>query len=300
MLLNPRLNFIYSEITKDLPEKMTPKLKISEFVVNVSACSSSGKPSFIGNTSLTLLFTFNLQRLNNFKPDENASGSLFGLMYSGTLIVLGFDLEISNGKTSLKDNFPTEIDLCGGFIVGNGGSGEDHFKDIFKDIDITDNPILLKCNQENGFSLTATLCKNGQLEDIQFEIVSEAQLYQEFFFVRLIGFIEVAFENTSKSIKQELVNVRKKLSFGNVLFKLQGRDIFFDNNNFIGLGSDSKLLDVLEKSIKIEEPVGKGKGKKDKEKELNDFQIVNVECFVKKSEINEKSERLALRISIGE
>lgn len=237
-----------------------------------------------------------MQRLSAFKPDENASGSLFGLMYSGTLIVLGFDFEVSNGKTNLKDNFPTEIDLCGGFIVGDVGS-EDHFKDIFKDIDITDNPVLLKCSNENGFSITATLCKNGQLEDIKFEIVSESQLYQEFFFVRLIGFIEVAFENNSKSIKQELVNVRKKLSFGNVLFKLQGRNIFFDNNNFIGLDSESKLLDVLEKSIKVEEVVGKGKSKK--EKELNDFQIVNVECLVKKSEINEKSERVALRISIG-
>ena len=237
---------------------------------------------------------YNIQRLSAFKPDENASGSLFGLMYSGTLIVLGLDLELSNGKTNLKDNFPTEIDLCGGFITGGFN---DHFQDIFKDIDITDNPVLLKCNHKDGFQLSASLCKNGQFEEIKYETVSEAQLYQEFFYVRLLGYIEVVFENNPKSIKKELVNIRKKLSFGNVLFKLQDKNIFFDNNNFIGLDADSKLIDVLEKSNKTVEAVSKGKAKK--EKDLNDFQIVNVECLVKKSEINEKSERVALRISIG-
>lgn len=216
-------------------------------------------------------------------------------MYSKNLIILGFDLESSSDKLNFKkmqDNFATELDLCGLFKFGDCSDAEVHMQEILINVDITDNPILLKCQQKDDeFELKASQWKNGKLEDIEYEIFTEEMIYQQFIMTRLLGYIEIAAEANEKSIKHEFQTIRKKLAFGNVLFRLQSKSIFFNNNNIVGMPMESLMSDLLELVRKKTEVVDK---KSKKEIPPTDFHVINIDCLVKKSDENEKNQRAAL------
>lgn len=215
-------------------------------------------------------------------------------MYSKNLIILGFDLE-STDKLNFKkmqDNFPTELDLCGLFKFGDCTDAEAHMQEILVNVDITDNPILLKCQQKGeSFELKASQWKNGKLEEFEYEIFTEEMIYRQFVMTRLLGYIEIAAEANEKSIKQEFQHMRVKLAFGNVLFQLQNSRIYFNNNEVVGMKMESLMSDVL--SIVRKKDDGED-SKKKKEVSPTDFHIVNIDCLVKKSDENEKNQRAAM------
>lgn len=204
---------------------------------------------------------------------------------------MGFDLESSDilNFKKMQDNFPTEIDLCGLFKFGECSDTEAHMQEILSCIDITDNPILLKCSH-NGDDLKASQYRNGKLENIDYEIISEDILYRQFFYARLLGYVEVPIDSNEKSIKHEFLNVRKKLASGNVIFRCQNQSIFFDTNNVIGMNQESVMLDLLD-MIKEKKEDGK-KSKKDQAP--FDFTTININCLIKKSDENEKNNRATL------
>lgn len=225
-------------------------------------------------------------------------GGLFGVMYSKNLIIMGFDLESSAEKLNFKnmqDNFPTEIDLCGLFKFGDCTDAEAHMQEILTNVDITDNPILLKC-QQNGdeFELNVSQWKNGKLEEIQFEVFTEEMIYRQFLMVRLLGYIEIASEASVKSVQKEFQDIRVQLASGNVLFQLQKQKVFFNNNNTIGMQENSLMSDLSEIVKKKDESEEISNKKSKKDVAPVDFQVVNIECLVKKSDENEKNQRAAL------
>lgn len=135
-------------------------------------------------------------------------------MYNNTLIVLGFNL-VSEKKDllNIQNNFPTEIDFCGMIDFDmHDDSNETYLTDIFHSIDITDNPILIKCKPGNSSSLQASVYKHGNLEGIKFDIMPEEDLYNEFFFARLQCYLELNCDKTEKSIADNMFNLRKKVN----------------------------------------------------------------------------------------
>jgi Ufm1-specific protease 2 len=135
-------------------------------------------------------------------------------MYNGTLIVLGFNIETPNEPlryTKLQNNFPTELDLCGLIKFGEYTDTEAHLAEIIKDIDITDNPILLKYSQGAEQKLQASIFKHGQLQVIEYDVMSVEELYSEFFFCRLIGELDVFCACSEKSVHECMVTLRKKV-----------------------------------------------------------------------------------------
>ncbi|CRK96594.1 CLUMA_CG009866, isoform A [Clunio marinus] len=247
---------------------MTPKLQISQLVIN------------------------RLKLLENV-----CGGGLFGLMYSKNLIILGFDLESSDKLNfkKMQDNFPTEIDLCGLFKFDDCTDVKAHMQEILINVDITDNPILIKCQRKDDgeLELNASQWKNGKLEEIVYEVLSEEEIYKQFVMARLLGYIEIAAEPNEKSIKQEFMTTRKKLAYGNVLFQLQSKNVFFNNNEIVGapVSLVSDIFDLVKKKV---ENVDKKKNKK--ETALTDFQMVNIDCLVKKSDEFEKNQQAALNL----
>lgn len=217
-------------------------------------------------------------------------------MYSKNLIIMGFDLESSEGFSfkKMQDNFPTELDLCGLFKFGDCTDAEAHLQEILINVDITDNPILLKCQQTaDDFELKASQWKNGNLEEVEYEIFTEEMLYRQFFMVRLLGYIEIAAEANEKSIQQKFQSMRVKLAFGNVLFQLQNQTVFFNNNNILGMQAESvisELSSLVKKRADGLEDIKKGK----KEIVPTDFQVINVDCLIKKSDENDINQRAAL------
>lgn len=221
-------------------------------------------------------------------------------MYSKNLIILGFDLETSDKLNfkKMQDNFPTELDLCGLFKFGECTDAEAHMQEILINVDITDNPILLKCQQKDEeFKLKASQWKNGKLENIEYEVLSEETIYQQFIMARLLGYIEIAAEPNEKSIRHEFQSMRKKLAYGNVLFQLQNKQIFFNNNNIVGMKMESIISDILD-IVKRKDEGSEGKKNK-KEVTLSDFEVVNIDCLVKKSDEYDKNHRAALNFSLA-
>lgn len=110
-------------------------------------------------------------------------------MYQGNILILGFNFEsadkegVAMNYKHIQNQFPTEIDLCGLIKFGCSDAAA-HLQEIFADVDVTDNPILLTCDAgcEN---LKAFFCKNGKLEAAEFEVMPEEELYRSFSFVRL-------------------------------------------------------------------------------------------------------------------
>jgi hypothetical protein len=242
--------------------------------------------------------SLNFQRLKNLKNE--CGGGLFGLMYSKNLVILGFDLESSDKLNfkKMQDNFPTEIDLCGLFKFGECSDAEAHMQEILSCVDITDNPILLKCNREgDNFDLQASQYRNGKLESIEYEILSEEAIYKQFFYARLIGYIELAADKCEQSIESEFLSLRKRLASGNVLFQVQTPNsssrIFFNTNNIVGLNQEAYLSELLEltKPKKSEEG---GKKSKKSDQTPTDFSVVNINCLIKKSDENERNQRTTL------
>lgn len=221
-------------------------------------------------------------------------------MFSKTLVILGFDLE-SSGKLNFKnmqDNFPTELDLCGLFKFGDCSDAEAHMQEIIANVDITDNPIMLQCQQnDDGFELKAAHWKNGKLEVFEYEILSEEMLYRQFVMVRLLGYIEISADADEKSIKEEFQDMRKKLAFGNVLFQVKDKNVFFNTNNVVGMRMESVMSDLLELTKRKD---GSGDDSKRNKKDVapTDFQIVNVNCLVKKSDESESNQRAALNFTL--
>lgn len=220
-------------------------------------------------------------------------------MYSKNLAILGFDLE-SSDKLSFKkmqDNFPTEMDLCGLFKFGDCTDAEAHMQEILINVDITDNPILLRCQQDgSGFELKASKWKNGKLEDIEYEVLSEELIYKQFIMVRLLGYIEIAVEANERCIKHEFQSMRLKLANGDVLFQLQNRQIYFNSNEIIGM-NDGSLISDLAELVKKKESVEDTKKNK-KEIVSTDLQIVNIECLIKKSDEGDRNQRAAMKFRL--
>lgn len=260
---------------------MTPKLKISEFV---------------------------LQRIS--KVTTQCSGELFGIMCRGTLTVLGFILEEREKSSTLnyskiQHNFPTEIDLCGLIKFGPCSDAEAHLSEILQDVDITDNPVLLNCDADGA--VTASLLKHGQLGAISYDVISELDLFREYMFLRLQCSLELFCEQSEKSITESAFTLRKRLASGNVAFGVTGSGVILNGGSsgsqVIGLNAEDSMDTLLELTTTKTEDDGFGSktGKKKSTGNVStEYQILNINMLVKKSKDaqDEKLTREACNVTI--
>lgn len=85
----------------------------------------------------------------------------------------------------IQQKFPAEIDLCGLVKFGDCSDAEAHLSEVFKDVDITDNPILLHCELGTLVGMKASVFMHGKLKEIPFEVMNAEKMYEEFCFTRL-------------------------------------------------------------------------------------------------------------------
>ncbi|XP_058462969.1 probable Ufm1-specific protease 2 [Malaya genurostris] len=243
---------------------MTPKLKISEFV---------------------------LQRIA--KVSSQCSGELFGIMCRGTLTVLGFILEGKEKSrilnySKVQNNFPTEIDLCGLIKFGPCTDAEAHLSEILQDIDITDNPVLVNCDADG--EIKASLFKHGQLETISYEVVSEVELLRDYMFLRLQCSLELFCEQNEKSVSLSLFTLRKRLASGNVAFRVAGTNVLLNGgtsgSQVVGLDTEDTMESLVGLVLKTGEDTISTRGGK-KKSAMNatptEYQILNINMLVKTS-----------------
>uniref|UniRef100_U5ENV8 Probable Ufm1-specific protease 2 n=1 Tax=Corethrella appendiculata TaxID=1370023 RepID=U5ENV8_9DIPT len=173
-------------------------------------------------THKIIISEFLLKRIQKIK--QECTGALFGVMYQGTLFVLGFTLELKEETLSYRrivNNFPTEIDLCGMIkfgICNDDQSTDEHLMEILKDVDVTDNPLILNCELGTCENMKASIFKNNHLEEISYETITESELYEQFFFARLECCLKLVCEEDAKSIASASLALRKKIACGSVAF----------------------------------------------------------------------------------
>ncbi|XP_014208667.1 ufm1-specific protease 2 [Copidosoma floridanum] len=176
------------------------------------------------------------------KLNAAVTGHLYGVMYEETLTVLTFSINPVDDDDNkiipidLQLCMPAEVDLFGILYV-------DQYKqdipDAFKDIDVTDNPLLIKYSLDAA-DILAFYYIHEKLEAMKYEIISEEDLWKSFCYIRLQA--SLPFISEKVSVLDNLTETRKKLATGKVSFH------FLQSNIYL-LGSDSNN-DVEKKSVK--------------------------------------------------
>ncbi|KAJ8675222.1 hypothetical protein QAD02_011008 [Eretmocerus hayati] len=188
-----------------------------------------------------------LKILNNVverlaKLNAAVSGHLYGIINEDTLTVLTFSINPVDDEENkilpidLQLCMPAEVDLLGILYV-------DQYKqdipDAFKDIDVTDNPLLIKYSLDAA-DVNAFFYIHQKLEPIKYDIISENDLWQSLCYIRLQA--SLPFISEKANVLDSLHETRKNLVAGKVGFHFSGKNVFL-------LGNDSKS-DVDSKSVK--------------------------------------------------
>lgn len=187
-----------------------------------------------------------IERLKNV--NENVTGYLYGVMYNNTLTVLTFSVNIDNNTeanvnhTVLQLHMPTEIYLCG---IVHIGEREENLPDTFQDIDITDNPLLLKYSNRDE-KIEVYFYIHQKLEAVNsVNIIHENDVQKEFMYIRLSGSLPLIAQNGN--VMEKLDELRKNIASGKIGIHFPSKNTFFLNNESNPKDTSLKeLIDVHE------------------------------------------------------
>lgn len=245
---------------------------------------------------------------------QQCSGCLFGVFYAeGTLLLLGFNVESTIGQLNyeqIQHKFPAEVDLCGLVKFGDCSDAEAHLSEIFKDVDITDNPILLHCELGTLVGLKASFLMHGKLEQVPYEVMDEEQLCRDFCFTRLKCSWTIYTEDNALAVRREMHALRKTISGGSLAFNVQHTKVFITNGGVQGsaysgynkgtVNSESPIKDIIS-SVQVgvhfgqedKENLGDKKSKKTTPADIKlgsvygalgcDFDVMNIEVLRSKT-----------------
>ncbi|XP_077293156.1 UFM1 specific peptidase 2 isoform X2 [Arctopsyche grandis] len=206
--------------------KMSPRLKLSSCVV---------------------------KRLSKLET-EASHGCLFGLMYDSTLLIVGYSLEFEEESNTItyKDlqlNFPSDTELYGVVKFGEDAS-ESSIRSILQNVDATDNPLILTSNQG---CFKAHFLIHDRLEETQYEVVSEEDLWKQFIHIRLKTTLPLFCEVTSNGVKEAIQSKRKKIAAGQVSFHFPGTKIYLVGGeieaDINGLDGNASVEDLLTETL---------------------------------------------------
>ncbi|GBP35470.1 Probable Ufm1-specific protease 2 [Eumeta japonica] len=157
----------------------------------------------------SLRWSCRFARLETHEP----TGSLYGLMYDGVLLVVGFSLEVFGTEKNLYKklllHLPAEIELCGVLKFGKNLTTDSRLKEMLQDVDITDNPIIIMVNDKK--EIKAHFLVHDKLEETSYEVLSMEEMKRQFLYVRLSTLLPLHCEATIPSVKNVLQSKREKL-----------------------------------------------------------------------------------------
>ncbi|XP_045459348.1 ufm1-specific protease 2 [Melitaea cinxia] len=231
---------------------MSPRLKISKYVI---------------------------ERLSNINTNET-TGCLYGLMYDGTLLVVGISLEFfENEKKTYRQlllSLPAEIELCGVVKFTKTLCIESKAKEILQNVDITDNPLFIIINEDK--EIKAHFLVHDKFEETKYEILQTEDLWKQFIHVRLNTVLPLTCEATIPGVKNVLQNKRKKIASGEVSFQIDGTAIYLfgiaSDVGVTGTSTETNVGDLID-SLSSDQSFKK------KKYSLNKIEIVPVSLVMK-------------------
>ncbi|KAH9641036.1 hypothetical protein HF086_015132 [Spodoptera exigua] len=210
---------------------MSPRLKISNYVI---------------------------ERLSNIDTNES-TGCLYGLMYDGTLLVVGLSLELfENEKNTYRQfllNLPAEIELCGVVRFGETLTTGTTMKEILQDVDITDNPLVMIVNEKK--EMKTHFLVHDKFEETKYEVLNSDEMWKQFLHVRLNTILPLSCEATISGVKNILQNKRKKIASGQVSFHIDGTSVYLfgvaSDVGLTGTSTDATIGELVD-SMSPEQP----------------------------------------------
>ncbi|KAL7302958.1 hypothetical protein TKK_0004185 [Trichogramma kaykai] len=167
------------------------------------------------------------------KLNAAVTGYLYGIVYEETLTVLTFSINPVDDSDDpilpidLQLSLPAEVDLLGILYVDQY---RQDIPDAFKEIDVTDNPLLIKYSLD-ATEVNAFYYIHQKLEPINYEVIDESSLLQNFCYIRLQA--NIPFLSEEMNIMDSLQDTRKYLAAGKVGF-------YFNESETYLLGNDIK------------------------------------------------------------
>ena len=184
---------------------------------------------------------------------QQCSGCLFGVFYGeGTLLLMGFNVESTIGQLNyeqIQHKFPAELDLCGLVKFGHCTDSEAHLSEIFKDVDITDNPILLNCELGTLVGLKASFLMHGKLEQVPYEVLTAEEIYRDFCFTRLKCSWTIYTESNPLAVRKEMHSLRKTISGGSLAFNIEPTRVYITNGGAQGAGFNGSKNNINNDSL---------------------------------------------------
>ncbi|XP_069680582.1 ufm1-specific protease 2 isoform X2 [Periplaneta americana] len=222
-------------------------------------------------------------------------------MHDGALLVVGLSIELDEECYSLpadeqerchsqsKLHFPTEVDLCGFVTFSDKYVTPEFLESLQQDVQITDNPLLLRYELGNPAGLKTQFCVHENLKDTSYEVVNESDLWSQFIYVRLQTKIPLTCELQTDALSEAMLLLRKKLAAGMVCFHFPKSSVYLMSseaeNGLSGLSGDPTVGELCSVSgdadcnQSLSEGCGKVKGKK--KCSLKDIDVLSVEMLLK-------------------
>lgn len=173
-------------------------------------------------------------------------------MYDGTLLVVGFSLELfENEKNTYKQlllNLPTEVELCGVIKFGDVFTVENGLNEFLQDVDITDNPLVIIVNDKK--QMKAHFVVHDKFEEVEYDVLSSEEMWKQFVHVRLNTTLPLSCEATIAGVKNVMQNKRKKIASGQISFHINDTTVYLfgmaADIGVTGMSTESSINDLIE------------------------------------------------------
>ncbi|VVC89167.1 unnamed protein product [Leptidea sinapis] len=203
---------------------MSPRLKITKYVI---------------------------ERLSKIDTNET-TGCLYGLMYDGTLLVIGLSLEFFENEkktySQLLLSLPAEVELCGVVKFNDSTGFDSKLKEILQNVDITDNPLFITIGKDKKMSVNFMV--HDKFEETKYDILEADELWKQFLHVRLNTIIPFSCEATIAGVKNVMQNKRKKIASGQVSFHINSTSVYLfgvaSDVGVTGTSTDASIGDLVD------------------------------------------------------
>nr|CAD7458427.1 unnamed protein product [Timema tahoe] len=206
-------------------------------------------------TILTLyLFNQMIIRLDQLK--RNCSGCLYGIMCDNSLLVVGFNITENqqeapseeqdqiNGESYFKLTLPGEVEPCGLF-TSNVDLDEERkavLLDGLREVEVTDNPVLLTYSSEGEAPLKSQYIINDNLCDTELHVLTEEEFWKQFVCIRVQGFLKVSCDVKKDVVLETLQEIGKEIAGGSVGFEFPHSSLYLVSDSSVCEDSVDKLL----------------------------------------------------------
>nr|CAD7577462.1 unnamed protein product [Timema californicum] len=175
-----------------------------------------------------------VDRLDQLK--RACSGCLYGIMWDNALLVVGFNIneneqeaaseepDQTKGESYFKLTLPGEVEPCGLFTanVDLDEEREAALLDGLREVEVTDNPVLLTYSSEGKAPLKSQYIINDNLCDTELYVLTEEEFWKQFVCIRVQGFLKISCDVKKDVVLETLQELGKEVELEEMNPHLRG------------------------------------------------------------------------------